>query len=396
MVHAATTGTMRGAHRQPDHTSDFETIVAKAADESGASALSALPPSARQRVFDLVLYNHESQLINVRLWELRDMVDQTILVQTAFSFQGGGAKAATAPKVQASMAHRMQRMVFERPPHECSAWLQNQHRDVKPARAKRPSRTKEGAFAWCAQSAARNALTLAFVRAGGTPKDWAVISDADEVPMALAIEKLLYGRDAIRAKARPPQAQAQAHPQKSHIYVLGPARSYRYNLRCQSTVRSPGLWTANAPLLVRGSALLRFGAHRLRDDGSRTCYPVGFLGSCGPIQRTRLENASWHFSSFGGVRSLLAKMQNNSYSFPRELLDERELARRIRDCTPNLLAQNSLAARHTQYWRTGFSELNIPRFPDVPGHVGDELRKGRLWRMMGSAPVNRPVPPESA
>ena len=89
-----------------------------------------------------------------------------------------------------------------------------------------------------------------------------------------------------------------------------------------------------------------------------------------------MERASWHFSSFGGVESLLTKMRSNSYRFPEELLNESEMRLRMQDCTPNVALSEQF--KNNLFWRTDFNSSNLPSFPDVPRHVARELERGRM------------------
>ena len=326
-----------------------------------------LPRTNRQRIFDLTIYNHEDLALWMRSKELVNAsVDQTIMIQTAFTFNGAQKKAfkSDAPELDPQFAKRVQRVVLERPPPMCFADIY-----AKPVVSLKGT-SNATMVPWCVQSAVRNSLGLAFVRAGGRPNDWAIISDADEVPTAAAVESL---RD--------------LPVRKKFVYRMGLTRNFRYTLRCTAPNAPVGQWTAGAPVAVPGHVLLDMGAQRARDYGARSCVRMGYRGTCGRLKRSLIENASWHFSSFGSPESQMHKMQSNSYQYPTELFDAKLLRDRQRRCLPAVA--NSVIKELTKgqgrgyrMTRTEWGPASLPRYPDVPKCLEDELARGGLPHLL--------------
>ena len=138
-----------------------------------------------------------------------------------------------------------------------------------------------------------------------------------------------------------------------------------------------------------GHMLLDIGAQRARDYGARSCVRVGYKGTCGRLKRSPMENASWHFSSFGSPESQMHKMRSNSYQYPSELFDVKLLRDRQRRCLPAVA--NSVITEMTKgqgrgyrMTRTEWGPSNKPRYPDVPKCLEDELARGGLPHLLNA------------
>jgi hypothetical protein len=314
------------------------------------------------KVFDLVLFNHEHDLVPVRVAELGGVVDAIIFAQTAFTFNNGAPKETPFPATISGApidAHsKVRRAILNATPGAC--WTPRFSGDFYPPIKAARSSNK---LPWCLQSAARNMLGLLFTAAGGTASDWALISDADEIADASSVAAL---------RRTDPLAS-------SGVLILEYRHHFKYTLRCEETQT-----ITRGPIAVSGRVLRKLGAQRARDGGSRSCLPVGHLGSCGRVRRKTQPSTSWQFSNFGGLSSFKYKLQTNSFAAKGSMIDDEKVLRRERLCKDHLERGRSF-----DFNRTAWDANRLPRVPDVPAYVERELASGRLQHfldMRASAP----------
>ena len=302
----------------------------------------------RPRIFDLVLYNHEHDMVPVRIAELGGVTDRIIFAQTAFTFANGSPKATQFPQLGLPSSDAIQRVILNVTPSAC--WTDRRfqgdfHPPLKMARS-------SAKLPWCIQSAVRNMLGVLFRQAGGTDADWALISDADEIASGSYVETL--------RRLNPLSTRS--------VLVLNSIHHYKYTLRCDEA----GTFT-RGPIALSGRMLRELGAQRARDGGRRSCVPVGHRGSCGKVVRRSVPRSSWQFSNFGGLQSLKYKLRTNSFAAKASLLEDELVLRRERGCHDHL---DRGAAYNFNL--TGFDSAHLPRTPDVPHYVEVELSGGRL------------------
>ena len=322
------------------------------------------------KIIDLALYNHEHDTVPIRVAELGDVVDAMVFVQTAFTFSSGAPKetllfpelppveadssASPAPSPELSAAYtaarvaKVHRVVLNATPSACWTSPKFQGNFYPPLKSAAHSRK----LPWCIQSAVRNMLGALFVRAGGTDHDWALISDADEIARASLVKSLR-------------QLDAQSH---KSVLVLNSIHHYKYTLRCaeEGTI-------TRGPVAISGRLLRDLGAQRARDGGRRSCIPVGHHGSCGRVNRRPSDAASWQFSNFGGIESFRYKLRTNSFAASAKLLDTSLVRERERGCRDHLDRGQAF-----NFNFTGYDVGTLPRAPEVPEYLENELAHGRF------------------
>jgi len=307
--------------------------------------------TAGPKVFDLVLYNHEHDMVPIRVAELGNMVNAIIFAQTTFTFSSGTPKETPFPKAIAGAPPeaiaKVRRVILNATPAAC--WTKRFSGDFYPPLKAARSSSK---LPWCIQSAVRNMLGVYFTAAGGTDSDWALVSDADEIAHASAVAALRR-TDPLANKG---------------VLVLGYRHHFKYTLRCAET----GTMT-RGPIAISGLLLRELGAQRARDGGKRSCLPVGPSGSCGRVARRTWPDTSWQFSNFGGLASLKFKLRTNSFAAKASMLDDAEVLRRERGCHDHLGRGQAF-----DYNRTAFDANHLPHVPDVPAYLEHELASGRL------------------
>ena len=218
------------------------------------------------RVFDLVLYSPEADegVRAIRQAEIGHSVDVMIFGQTEFLFKDGGPKPVISDPRNANANARVRDHIISAAAPEllqCNASSVAPHRDVYSSH--KQFRKPPGSF--CRESYARNALGEAFFNAGGTEEDWALISDADEIPRATAIDTI---RRDYQELLRLPS-----------IIRFGAVHNFKYGVRCERVdLGSKGLRWTKGPIAVSGRTLRQYGAQRLRTEEG--CVPVGFSASC--------------------------------------------------------------------------------------------------------------------
>ena len=336
---------MRGARRAP-------------LDLAGRRAMS------RPKIFDLVLFNHEHDMVPVRVRELGHVVDAIIFAQTAFTFSTGAPKAtpfvAAIPGVPTEVASKVRRAIFNETPAAC--WTPRFSGNFYPPLKAAKTSSK---LPWCIQSAVRNMLGLLFTAAGGTDSDWAMISDADEIADASSVAAL-----------------RRSDPLMSGgVLVYGYRHHFKYTVRCEEVNT-----ITRGPIAVSGRVLRKLGAQRARDGGSRSCLPVGHHGSCGRVRRRVEPSSSWQFSNFGGLSNLKYKLQTNSFAAKGSMLDDDNVLRRERSCRDHLER-----GRAFDFNRTQWDASNLPRVPDVPAFVERELASGRMRHLVDMSAAPPPV-----
>jgi len=308
------------------------------------------------KIFDLVLFNHEHDMVPVRVMELGSVVDAIIFAQTAFTFASGAPKqtpfVAAIHGAHPEAASKVRRVILNATPAAC--WSQRFSGDFyPPIKAARTS----SKLPWCIQSAVRNMLGLLFTAAGGTDSDWALISDADEIADASSVAAL---------RRTDPLAS------RSGVLIFGCRHHFKYTLRCEETNT-----ITRGPIAVSGRVLRKLGAQRARDGGARSCLPVGHWGSCGRVKRKIQSASSWQFSNFGGLSSLKYKLQTNSFAAKGSMLNDDSVLRRERFCHDHLER-----GRNYDFNRTEWDANNLPRVPDVPAFVASELASGRMRHLV--------------
>lgn len=301
----------------------------------------------QHNVFDLVLYNHENDMVPLRIAELSKHVKAIIFAQTAFTFSSGAAKVTQFPVLDPSDARKVHRAILNSTPAAC--WTPRFAGDFYPPLKGARSSSK---LPWCIQSAVRNMLGALFERAGGTDDDWALISDADEIALGAAVARL---------------RRIDPRTMKG-VLVLDAIHHFKYTLRCVEV----GSFT-RGPIAVSGKVLKALGAQRARDSGRRSCLPVGYRGSCGRVHRHNWPGSSWQFSNFGGVASLKYKLQTNSFAATAKLLDDSLVRERERGCHDHLDRGKAY-----DFNVSGWDASHVPHPPDVPQFVEQELLHDRL------------------
>lgn len=328
--------------------------------------MQAPPP----RIFDLVLLNHEYDLAELRVDELAPFVHAHVFVQPTFRFNSDIPHAR--PPFPAAL--RARPAVF------------HMEVDLPVSMVARTCET------WCRESFARNELGRAFVRFGGRDVDYAVVSDADEIPRREVFEALLskHGSAASIALTRAhsgsgahagglhlPQLlrwrTAQRNESRQRLLALTSIHHFKYTLRCEE--RPPyAQWTLGPKLLV-GRLLRAIGSQAARDIRSPFCVAVGYHASCSRgldgsgRPAATLQNASWHLSSMsGGVVGHAYKMEANSdrVLHRHDLSTLREVRRREANCLDHLDRPRAFRA-------TGWNASRlVPTYPDVPRHMSVE------------------------
>jgi len=205
---------------------------------------------------------------------------------------------------------------------------------------------------------------------GGRADDVVMISDADEMPRAAAMDAV---RKLVRSGSRT-------------CLSLGAIHHFKYTVRCERSWRAehPGATWLKGPTAVTGAFLRESGGQSVRTmDG---CVEVGYRGKCvGPLKRAALANASWHMSSMsGGADGVVRKMEDNAanalYDGNRTLFLTSTVRARAQNC---LHGENTKSKGASSYERTRWSRNLMPRYPDVPQALEDAFRERRMLHFLG-------------
>ena len=337
--------------------------------------LPAVKPGKR-RIWDLVLFSEaDRELAPLRIKELTGKVDVIVFAETEFRFADGLPKASAFDPAWLSMGtHEGPQVRYFRIPaaglEACKASALNPGGSTK-VRDNRLRKRAGLVNSKCRESFGRNGLTQAFVELGGAARDIVMISDADEMPRAEAMDLL--------RKMTPPGSHTCVH--------LGAVHHFKYTLRCERGWRagSPGATWLKGPTAVTGAFLRETGAQSVRTlDG---CIEAGYgPGKChGPLKRAAIANASWHMSSMsGGVEGVVRKMKDNAanalYDRNLTLFLKSTVSERAQHCRHG---ENAKSSGATSYERTLWSRDLLPRYPHVPSALEQAFRERKLMHFLG-------------
>ena len=338
------------------------------------------------RVFDLVLFSPQADLIvrRIREEEVGGAVDVMVFAQTAFQFVDGREPARVLTPAASKRASRM-----DPPMNVLQGCRQSNISDyiISPTAEMRKcenvddtlAQTEQGITksqrSWCYQSYARNALGEAFVRFGGRPSDLALISDADEVPRASAIQAIR--KNYITTGTLP-----------ATVVRLGAVHNLIFGLSCERIeYGGAGQRWAKGPIVVTGADLLRHGAQFLRTTSG--CMPVGFNAYCtckgrpnahtctykDRLKETTVGNASWHLSSVGGVSTVQRKI-TEGFAITNSVMAQVMAARMEEPSAPSTSLNLSSCLelwfsiypkKRTKMVLTPWAASgSLPMYPDVP------------------------------
>ncbi|QXZ09997.1 hypothetical protein KUF54_01625 [Comamonas sp. Y33R10-2] len=233
---------------------------------------------ARRRVYDCFTYNGEFEILQIRLHELREVVDVFVIVEATRTF-AGDAKLLTldlaAPEL-AELADRIRYVVVDDMPDDPPGI---QAKDIKCDWLNDPPKT---GF-WRREKYQRNQIMRGIGDAH--PDDLILISDADEIPRA----------DAVRYMLQQPQNQ---------VFGLLLWLYYFYaNYRNVEGAESRMVWSVAAP---------RHWFTQATPDQLR-------LGvRAGQVPAMRLQDAGWHLSYLGmseaRIRQKIAGFAHQEYN----------------------------------------------------------------------------------
>ena len=319
----------------------------------------------------MVLFSEaDRELAPLRIRELQGKVDVIVFAETAFRFANGQPKrSAFDPSWLKMGEHVRYYQIRADGLSACRAAA------LKPGGTTRVHdnrlRKRAGLVnSKCRESFGRNALTQAFDELGGAADDIVMISDADEMPRAEAIDTL--------RKMTPPASRTCVH--------LGAVHHFKYTVRCERgwRVGAPGATWLKGPTAATGAMLREVGAQSVRTmDG---CIEAGY-GSArciGPLKRAAIANASWHMSSMsGGVDGVVRKMEDNAanalYDGNRTLFLTSTVTERAQRCRHG---ENAKSAGAAGYERTPWGRALLPRYPSVPLALEQALREGRMMHFL--------------
>lgn len=248
------------------------------------------------KVIDAILFAGELDILEIRLNELNSVVDAFVIVE--------------AQEMHGSTKKRDLSLIEKWDEPWLKPFTSKIYYDALPRLV--PEYT-DGPSGWARENFHRNALMPPVLQASTSPDDVVIVSDADEIPRARAIEGYL--------REKPPGV------------CLLRLDHYFYNVNCYG-----GVW-------MRSS----IGSLRAYEEMGGFQAPRGHLGDVIERQVIALGNAGWHFSSFFSIPRLREKLENFAHSFEmRDLLtlsDER-LAAAIRSRW-NIFNGDPLAKRPT-------------------------------------------------
>ena len=335
----------------------------------------ATPPSI-PRIIDLVLFSEaDVELVPLRIQELGDRVDVIVLAETAFRFSDAQPKASAfdanwillGKSVGVEVRHYQ---ITASGLDVCSPIALRPRGTTAVPKGTERMRKRPGLLeAKCRESFGRNGLVQAFNDLGGTDSDIALISDADEVPRAEAMQmvrQLTVGRMAVS---------------------LGAVHHFKYTMRCERgwRHRAPGATWLKGPIAATGSYLRAAGAQSIRTpDG---CVEVGAVPHCYTNHtRIAIANASWHMSSVsGGIDGVIRKMRDNAanhlYDRNQTLFKDATVRERAQLCQHGENA-NANSRGALSYERTIWGRRAAPRYPDVPRSLEQAFRRRELLHFL--------------
>lgn len=378
-----------------------EAAVSATADSSSATvgpALNPVPPAraGERRLWDLVLFSEaDRELAPLRIRELAGKVDVIVFAETAFRFANGEPKPSAFDMSWLALGPHVRYYRIRPDGLEACSVAATRPGGVTRVHDNRLRKRAGLVKSKCRESFGRNALTQAFNELGGAPEDVVMISDADEMPRAAAL-------DALRRMA-PPRSETCVH--------LGAVHHFKYTVRCERGWRAghPGATWLKGPTAATGALLRKVGAQSVRTmDG---CIEAGYgpARCVGPLRRAALANASWHMSSMsGGVTGVVRKMEDNAanalYDGNRTLFLTSTVSERAQHCRHG---ENTRSAGAASYERTPWGITLLPRYPNVPLALEEAFREHRLlhfldwevpaaswagaplrWEASGAAPVH--------
>lgn len=358
----------------------------------------------QRRVFDLVLFNeNDADMVPLRISELSDVVDVMVFAETEYSHGTGRRKALSFNRSwldEAPFAYYRPILGFDNISRECTEEaILNNPQQLK----NRRKRTGKNWAARCRESYSRNELGRFYDELGGGSDDWAMISDADEVPRAKAVSLL---RKTIIAKTKPVDSVFYPGWMQNRswsgirirlinllpVVSFGAIHHFKYTLGCERRWIRPGATWLKGPVAIHGSLLRYTGTQAARTlDG---CFWAGYRHSCGPALVHRVfANASWHMSSLsGGVLGHLRKMRDNAATayYTAEQKRPAFVIARADKClhgeTTAMSEQQQRARRQgfaTHYERTPWGPGRpLPQYPDVPKYVMMALYHGHLQHFL--------------
>ena len=313
-----------------------------------ATAVCAAIPSKTDTkaaaLYDLVLYSPDAdgEQLRSRQAELGDAVDVIVFAQTAFTFKDGSQKRVVMqpPRGGNGTARVLDYVIHgEAELSQCA--------DRESHRITRIFRKSQASF--CREAFARDRLADAFVHAGGTTIDWALISDADEIPRAAALNAL--------------RKRISQTPFTEVITRLGAVHDFKFGVGCERIDQGvQGTRWIKGPIAVSGRLLLEAGPQRLRNpiDNFFAIRNQFSKAKRNASYRTSIiANASWHFSSIGGLQSEMQKMAEGYEGTAHE----DEIRQHILNCT----CINCRKGTRIRYVRTSWHNSEaFPSYPDVP------------------------------
>lgn len=210
-------------------------------------------------IFDCFLYCGERDVLDIRLEELRGVVDVFVIVEATHTFQG-------------------ERRELEHP----DLGAPTVRVDVTDVLPEDP---------WRAESFVRNAIVWGLHDAG--PDDIVLISDADEVPSSLVVSTLHGQPDIVNGHG------PVALENTSYYFTLDWQVPWRHDLH---------------PVAIRAD-VLRQPEHARRN-------PVAHLGGGPFADDPTVGTAGWHFGWLGGVDVAMRKLAAFAHAEYRELSRE--------------------------------------------------------------------------
>ena len=194
-----------------------------------------------RRLWDLVLFSEaDRDLVPLRIHELAGKVDVMVFAETEFRFATGEPKPSAFDPAWLSLGSHVRYYKIRATGLEaCDAKALKRGGKTQAATSGSTS-----AKAWstpAARALGASPLTQAFVELGGAPNDIVMISDADEMPRAAAM-------DVLRTMVQPGGRTA---------FHLGAIHHFKYTLRCERGWRAghPGATWLKGPTSVNGAFL---------------------------------------------------------------------------------------------------------------------------------------------
>jgi beta-1,4-mannosyl-glycoprotein beta-1,4-N-acetylglucosaminyltransferase len=246
-------------------------------------------------VIDAILFTDEIDILEIRLNELNSVVDKFVIVEALEAHGSPKRREACLAKnwdVVRPFEDKIKYVVLDK---------------LEPAYT-------DGVSGWARENYHRNALMAPVLDVIESANDIVIVSDADEIPRARAIQSYLRERPAGVALLR--------------------LDHYFYNVNCYG-----GVW-------MRSS----IGTLKEYQEMGGFQAPRGHLGDVVERMVIAIGNAGWHFSSFFSVPRLREKLANFAHSFEmQELLDmsDQEIAALIYQRT-NIFTGKGLARRPTR------------------------------------------------